>query len=177
MSGSGEGASLRSARTWLLLLCPEIPDRSGGNGAESVAVSRRHRRQVLGQVVKAPWHGVSSVAVDRGLWPIAAFGRRRPWIAAFGRRRRSRDRESMQCRSMNLGFARRACKAAGSACTRATCSFCDNTATNLEMTRPMRIWARNNYQATMCYRLFLVQLNQCATHHYTSWFCVTKLAF
>ena len=62
-------------------------------------------------------------------------------------------------------------------CARATCSFCDNTATNLEMTRPIRIWARNNYQATMCYRLFLVQWNQCATHHYTSWFCVTKLAF
>ena len=30
----------------------------------------------------------------------------------------------------------------------------DNTLTNLEMTRPIRIWAQNNYQATMCYRLF-----------------------
>ena len=46
-------------------------------------------------------------------------------------------------------------------CARATCSFCDNTATNLEMTRPIRIWARNNCQeATTCYRLFLVQWNQ-----------------
>ena len=36
----------------------------------------------------------------------------------------------------------------------AACSFCDNTATNLAMMRPIRIWARNNYQATICYRLF-----------------------
>ena len=28
MSVSGEGAALRSARKWLLLLCPEIPDQS-----------------------------------------------------------------------------------------------------------------------------------------------------
>ena len=35
MSVSGEGAALRSARKWLLLLCPEIPDRS--EGKESVA--------------------------------------------------------------------------------------------------------------------------------------------
>ena len=34
MRVSGEGAPLRSARTWLLLLCPEILDRSGGKGAE-----------------------------------------------------------------------------------------------------------------------------------------------
>ena len=34
MSVSGEGAALRSARTWLLLLRPEIPDRRGGKGAE-----------------------------------------------------------------------------------------------------------------------------------------------
>ena len=32
MSVSGEGAALRSARTWLLLLCSEIPDRSEGRG-------------------------------------------------------------------------------------------------------------------------------------------------
>ena len=36
MGVSGEGAALRSARKWLLLLCPEIPDRSGGK--ESLAV-------------------------------------------------------------------------------------------------------------------------------------------
>ena len=33
MGVSGEGAALRSAPAWLLLLCPEIPDhRSVGNG-------------------------------------------------------------------------------------------------------------------------------------------------
>ena len=69
---------------------------------------------MLGQVAKAPWHGAPSAAGDRGLWPIDAFGRRRPWIAAFGCRRRSRDRESMQCRSMNLGIVG-TCKAAGGA--------------------------------------------------------------
>ena len=37
MSVSGEGAALRSARKWLLLLSPEIPDRSGGK--ELVAVT------------------------------------------------------------------------------------------------------------------------------------------
>ena len=45
MSVSGEGAALRSARTWLLLLCPEIPDRRGGKRAESVAVSRKAAAQ------------------------------------------------------------------------------------------------------------------------------------
>ena len=39
MSVFGEGAALRSARKWLLLLLvPKIPDRSGGK--ESVAVIR-----------------------------------------------------------------------------------------------------------------------------------------
>ena len=43
-----------------------------------------------------------SAAPYRGLWPIAAFGRRRPRIAAFGRRRRTRDRDRCcNCRSMN----------------------------------------------------------------------------
>ena len=36
MRVSGEGAPLRSARKWLLLLCSEIPGRSGGK--ESLAV-------------------------------------------------------------------------------------------------------------------------------------------
>ena len=42
MSVSGEGAALRSARKWLLLLCPEIPERSGGK--ESVAVYSLRRQ-------------------------------------------------------------------------------------------------------------------------------------
>ena len=133
MSVSGEGAALRSARTWLLLLCPEIPDRRGGKRAESVAVSRKAAAQgawagrkgamawrmallgsnmaplghTRGETHKGGSKGLflpelvpllhgfvlgwlytprrrPSDAVDRGLWPIAAFGRRRPWIAARG---------------------------------------------------------------------------------------------
>ena len=61
MSVSGEGAALRSARTWLLLLCPEIPDRNGGNGAESVAVSRRQ---------KGAWAGCKGAMA----WRMALLG-------------------------------------------------------------------------------------------------------
>ena len=151
MSVSGEGAALRSARKWLLLLCPEIPDRSGGKGAERLRLvvkaagclggSRRRHGMAYGvwRCWEATWRrwGIQAAkhtragrrglflpelapllygfvlgwlytprrrpsdAVDCGLWPIAAFGRRRPWIAAFGRRRRSRDRD----RCCNCGHA------------------------------------------------------------------------
>ena len=55
MSVSREGAALRSARTRLLLLCPEIPDRSGGKGAESVAVSRRRQGAWAGRKGAMAW--------------------------------------------------------------------------------------------------------------------------
>ena len=55
MSVSGEGAALRSARKWLLLLCPEIPDRSGGKGAESVAISRRRQGAWAGRKGAMAW--------------------------------------------------------------------------------------------------------------------------
>ena len=65
----------------------------------------------------------------------------------------AQDRESMQCPIHELAH-RETLQGSWWQCARATCSFCDNTLTNLEMTRPIRIWAQNNYQATMCYRLF-----------------------
>ena len=57
ISRSREGAALRSSRTWLLLLCPEIPDRSGkwGKGAESVAVSRRRQGALAGRTGAMAW--------------------------------------------------------------------------------------------------------------------------
>ena len=55
MSVSGEGAALRSARTRLLLLCPEIPDRSGGKGAEPVAISRRRQGAWAGRKGAMAW--------------------------------------------------------------------------------------------------------------------------
>ena len=56
----------------------------------------------------------------RGLWPIAAFGRRRPRIAAFGRRRRSRDRDRCcNCRSMK--FVAKICDG-----TRQILALCDH---------------------------------------------------
>ena len=55
MSVSGEGAALRSARSQLLLLCPEIPDRSGGKGAESVAISRRRQGAWAGRKGAMAW--------------------------------------------------------------------------------------------------------------------------
>ena len=55
MSVSGEGAALRSARKWLLLLCPEIPDRSGGKGAEPVAISRRRQGAWAGRKGAMAW--------------------------------------------------------------------------------------------------------------------------
>ena len=79
MSVSGEGASLRSTRTWLLLLCPEIPDQSGGNGAESVTViveggrclGRSQRRHGMPSIA-AFGRSRLSTAVDRGSRPSAA---------------------------------------------------------------------------------------------------------
>ena len=68
MSVSGEGAALRSARTWLLLLCPEIPDRSGGNGqnrlrlfvkAEGYLGSRSQRRHGTAYGAAGKQHGVA----------------------------------------------------------------------------------------------------------------------
>jgi len=57
ISRSREGAALRSSRIWLLLLCPEIPDRSGkwGKGAESVAVSRRRQGALAGRTGAMAW--------------------------------------------------------------------------------------------------------------------------
>ena len=60
MSVSGEGAALRSARKWLLLLCPEISERSEGD--ESVAVSS-FRRQ-------GTWAGRKSAMA----WRMALLG-------------------------------------------------------------------------------------------------------
>ena len=67
MSVSGEGAALRSARSWLLLLCPEIPDRSGGKRAERLRLvvktagclggSQRHHGMAYGAAGKQ--HGVA----------------------------------------------------------------------------------------------------------------------
>ena len=98
---------------------------------------------------------------------------------AFGRRRRSRDRESMQCRSMNLGIVK-TCKAAGT-CARATCSFCDSTATSLRDDATHKDLGPKQPSSNDVLPAFFTTrhgfASQCATHHYTSWFCVTKLAF
>ena len=170
--------------TWRIWRCWEATRRRWGTQA---AKHTRAGRRGLFLPELAPRHGFvlgwlytprrrPSDAVDRGLWPIAAFGRRRPWIAAFSRRRRSRDRESMQCRSMNLGIVR-ICKAAGSAhappvpsVSTLQSTYCIDDATHTDL-------GPKQLSTMMCYRLFLVQWNQCATHHYTSWFCVIKLAF
>ena len=55
MSVSGEGAALRSARTWLLLLCPEIPDRSGGKGAERLRLVVRRQGAWAGRKGAMEW--------------------------------------------------------------------------------------------------------------------------
>ena len=73
MSVSGEGAALRSARTWLLLLCPEIPGRSGGKGEELVAVSRKaagclggsQRRHGMAHGAAGKKHGVAGAYTRR----------------------------------------------------------------------------------------------------------------
>ena len=73
MGVSGEGAALRSARTWLLLLCPEIPDRSGGKGAESVVVSRK-AAGCLGGLQKR--HGMAYGAAGKQHGVAGAYKRR-----------------------------------------------------------------------------------------------------
>ena len=55
MGVSGEGAALRSARTWLLLLCPEIPDRSGGKGAERLRLVVRRQVAWVGRKGAMEW--------------------------------------------------------------------------------------------------------------------------
>ena len=74
MSVSGEGAALRSARKWLLLLCPEIPDRSAEK--ESVAVRTRLALHAptpaFGRRTAAFGRSLPSAAVDRGSRPSAA---------------------------------------------------------------------------------------------------------
>ena len=65
MGVSWERAALRSARKWLLLLCPEIPDRSGGK--ESVAVwskaagylGRPQKRHGMAYGAAGKQHGVA----------------------------------------------------------------------------------------------------------------------
>ena len=109
MSVSREGASLRSARTWLLLLYPEIPDRSGGNGAlveGGRCLGRSQRR-----------HGMAYLRPPS----IAAFGRSR-LSAAAGRVDRGLRPPPQIARSRidamsvhELKHCVRTCKAAGSA--------------------------------------------------------------
>ena len=55
MGVSGEGAALRSARTWLLLLCPEIPDRSGGKGRIGCGYSLRRQGTWAGRKGAMAW--------------------------------------------------------------------------------------------------------------------------
>ena len=61
MSVSGEGAALRSARKWLLLLCPEIPDR----------VRKRNRLRLF---VKATGY-LGRSQRRHGIWRMALLGR------------------------------------------------------------------------------------------------------
>ena len=153
--------------------CPRA--RGGADRGRTFGTYLRLRAQKpLSGFCSRPMHGGSTAVEQPGRERCSAARRRsleqrRP-SAAFGRRRRSRDRESMQCRSMNLGIVR-TCKAAGSAHAPPVPSV---TALQpaLEMTRPIRTWARNNHQATMCYRLFLLQtmvlrqnVQHTTTHH------------
>ena len=66
MSVSREGAALRSARKWLLLLCPEIPDRSGGKESLAIIVvkaagyfGRSQRRHGMAYGAAGMQHGVA----------------------------------------------------------------------------------------------------------------------
>ena len=63
MGVSGEGAALRSARKWLLLLCPEIPDRSGGEELVAVTIV----------VVKAAGY-LGRSQRRHGIWRMALLG-------------------------------------------------------------------------------------------------------
>ena len=65
MSVSGEEAALRSARKWLLPLCPEIPDRSGGKEWLRLVVKaagylgRSQRRHGMAHGAAGKQHGVA----------------------------------------------------------------------------------------------------------------------
>ena len=67
MGVSGEGAALRSARKWLLLLCPEIPDQSGGNAQNRLrlfvkaagCLGRSQRRHGMAYGAAGKKHGVA----------------------------------------------------------------------------------------------------------------------
>ena len=72
MSVSGEGAALRSARKWLLLLCPEIPDRSGGE--ESLAVIVVKAAGYLGRLQRR--HGMAYGAAGKQHGAAEAYKRR-----------------------------------------------------------------------------------------------------
>ena len=113
MGVSGEGAVLRSARKWLLLLCPEIQDRGGGK--ESVAVTivvvkaagylgRSQRRHGMAYGAARKQHDCVAGAYKRrntqgrveGAFPYlnwrlctgsCSAGSTRPETPAFGRRR------------------------------------------------------------------------------------------
>ena len=55
MSVSGEGAALRSAREWLLLLCPEIPDRSWRKEAKRLRLVVRRQGAWAGRKGAMEW--------------------------------------------------------------------------------------------------------------------------
>ena len=82
MSVSGEGAALRSARKWLLLLCPEIPDQSGGKESVAIAIVVVEAAGYLaptpafGRRIAAFGRSLPSAAVDRGSRPSAAAAER-----------------------------------------------------------------------------------------------------
>ena len=87
------------------------------------------------------------------------------------------DAMPIRCRSMDLGNVR-TCKAAGQQCARATCSFCDSTATSLrdDATHKEDLGSKQLSSNGVLPAFLKVQWNQCATHHYASWFCVKTLA-
>ena len=73
MGVSGEGAALRSARKWLLLLmCPEMPDRSGGKESLTVIVAK-----AAGYLGRSQWRHNSMVA-------YGAAGKQHGHMASLG---------------------------------------------------------------------------------------------
>ena len=70
MSVSGEGAALRSARKWLLLLCPEIPHRSGRKSRLLVVKAAGY----LGKSQKC--HGMAYGAAGKQHGAAGAYKRR-----------------------------------------------------------------------------------------------------
>jgi len=135
-AGIDRVASLAFARPFQTMRMPrnDRPCDRRGRGcllepstARTPVVSNVRFSISLGFSIKPPPSGFCSRPVLGGGTAVEQPGRERRAAArrrsleeqrrpspAFGRRRRSRDRESMQCRSMDLGIVR-ACKAAGSA--------------------------------------------------------------